>query len=248
MNILAINGSPHGSLGNTDLILKPLLKGMESAGAVTETIYLNKLNIKHCIGCFNCWFKTPGKCIHNDDMALLLEKKRNADLIIYATPLYIFSTTGLMKDFLDRSIPNVMPFFEENSGVNKLTKHPERYLRTAPQKMLLVSSCGFPEEKHFSPLVQTFKHAAEENGTEYIGEIVKTAAWLLGTESMREKAATYYADLHIAGKQLITQGKIGTELLKKLHQSWLSDHEIRVMVNKEFHSLLDNKKFKNIEE
>lgn len=120
MNILAINGSPHGGLGNTDLILQPLLKGMESAGAKMETIYLNKLNIKHCIGCFNCWFKTPGKCIHNDDMEPLLEKKRNADLIIYATPLYVFSTTGLMKDFLDRGIPNLMPFFEENVNENKI--------------------------------------------------------------------------------------------------------------------------------
>ncbi|OGT07501.1 MAG: hypothetical protein A2X78_00450 [Gammaproteobacteria bacterium GWE2_37_16] len=242
MNILAINGSPHGNLGNTDLILQPLLRGMESTGAKTETIYLNKINIKHCIGCFNCWFKTPGKCIHHDDMAPLLEKKRSADLIIYATPLYVFSTTGLMKVFLDRGIPNLMPFFEENSDGSKLTKHPERYPRTAPQKMLLVSSCGFPEEKHFAPLIQTFKHAAEENGTEYIGEILKPAAWLLKEEDMCEKANAYYADLYTAGKYLITQGKIDAELLKKLHQSWLSDHEIRAMVNKEFHSMLNDKR------
>jgi len=239
MNILAINGSPHGSLGNTDLVLQPLLKGMESAGATIETIYLDKLNIKHCIGCFNCWFKTPGKCIHNDDMPPLLEKLANADLIIYTTPLYVFSMSGLMKDFLDRLIPNVLPFFETTS--TGLTTHPARHPRTTRQKILLVSSCGFSEEKHFAPLIQTFKHFAQEGNAEYLGEILKPAAWLLKQESMREKTAAYYNDLCTAGKQLIVQGKIDAELLGKLRQSWVSDSELRAIANKRFHSLLDDK-------
>lgn len=45
MLVLAINGSLRGTASNTDLILQPVLKGMASAGATTETIYLNNLKI-----------------------------------------------------------------------------------------------------------------------------------------------------------------------------------------------------------
>ena len=242
MHILAINGSPNGKAGNTDLVLQNLLRGMESANATTETIYLNKLNIKHCIGCFQCWFKTPGQCIHHDDMALLLGKQINADLIIYATPLYVFSMTGLMKDFLDRCIPLVMPFFEKSTADNTLTAHPGRYPKSTPQKMLLVSTCGFPEEKHFAPLVQTFKYLAQESDREYLGEILKTAADFLKVPSMQEKTATYYANLFTAGKQLVLQGKIDAELSAKLHQPWATTEELHTIINKHFHSLLNDKK------
>lgn len=241
MNVLAINGSPHGKNGNTDLILQCLLQGMKNAGAITETIYLNKLNIKHCIGCLNCWFKTPGTCIYKDDMEMLLEKRRKADLIIFATPLYVFSMTGLMKDFLDRSLPLALPFFEENIGGNKLTIHPKRYPKIMPQKMLLVSSCGFPEEEHFQPLVETFKHIAKETNIEYLGEILKTSAWLFQGKNMQAKVTAYCDDLHIAGEQLIRQGKIDSKLANKLREPWASNEELRSVANKEFNLMLDNK-------
>ena len=89
MKIIALNGSPRGHKGNTEVILKQFLKGCESAGAKTETIYLKDKNIKHCCGCFTCWEKTPGKCIYKDDMEDLLVKVSKADIIVYATPLYL---------------------------------------------------------------------------------------------------------------------------------------------------------------
>ena len=72
MKVLAINGSPRGQFGNTEVLLKPFLEGCAEAGAEIETIYLKDKEIKHCIGCFTCWTKTPGKCIHKDDMEELL--------------------------------------------------------------------------------------------------------------------------------------------------------------------------------
>jgi multimeric flavodoxin WrbA len=233
MNVMAINGSPHGKDGNTDLILQCLLQGMKNAGAIAETIYLNKLNIKHCIGCVNCWFKTPGKCIYNDDMAALL---------VFATPLYVFSMTGLMKDFLDRGLPLALPFFEENIGGNKLTIHPKRYPRTTPQKMLLISSCAFPEEEHFRPLIETFKHIEKEGNIEYLGEILKTGSGLFQEKNMQAKITMYCDDLRMAGGQLIRQGKIDTVLANKLREPWVSNDELRAIINKEFSSMLDDAK------
>ena len=99
MKILAINGSPRGESGNTEVILKPFLKGCEEAGAEIETIYLKDKDIKHCSGCFTCWTKTPGKCIHKDDMEELLHKISQADIMVYATPLYYYTVTGHYERF-----------------------------------------------------------------------------------------------------------------------------------------------------
>ena len=102
MKILAINGSPRGKKSNTDRILQPFLAGAREAGAETETVYLKEHKINYCLGCFNCWTVTPGVCVQKDDMAALLEKIRGVDMLIYASPLYIFNVTAQMKTFLDR--------------------------------------------------------------------------------------------------------------------------------------------------
>lgn len=115
MRILAISGSPRGKNGNTERILRPFLEGARKAGAVTDTVYLKEKNINHCTGCYSCWTKTPGVCIHNDDMPGLLEKVCHADILVFVTPLYVYTVSGLMKDFMDRMLPLVKPFLVGDS-------------------------------------------------------------------------------------------------------------------------------------
>lgn len=71
MKVLAINSSPRMDKGNTALILNPFLEGMKEAGAEVELFYTSKLKIHPCTSEFNCWIKTPGECLHNDDMKML---------------------------------------------------------------------------------------------------------------------------------------------------------------------------------
>lgn len=69
MKVLALNSSPRGEgQSKTELMLTHLVKGMHKAGAEVEVVDLRKKSIKQCIGCFTCWTKTPGVCIHKDDM------------------------------------------------------------------------------------------------------------------------------------------------------------------------------------
>jgi multimeric flavodoxin WrbA len=86
MKVLAINSSPRMDKGNTALILNPFLEGMKEAGAEVELFYTSKLNIHSCTGEFNCWLKTPGKCLHKDDMKMLYPKFAEADVVVFATP------------------------------------------------------------------------------------------------------------------------------------------------------------------
>ncbi|MFH2131681.1 MAG: flavodoxin family protein [bacterium] len=83
MKVLAFNGSPRMKMGVTDKILQTFIQGAESAGAETETVYVAKKNIKFCTGCFNCWFKHPGKCIHDDDMMEIRIKIKAASTLVH---------------------------------------------------------------------------------------------------------------------------------------------------------------------
>lgn len=75
MNILAINGSPKGKRSNTWRLTSAFLQGIATHEERTreqvptvETLSVNSLNIKPCLGCFSCWSKTPGTCCIHDDM------------------------------------------------------------------------------------------------------------------------------------------------------------------------------------
>ena len=96
--ILAINGSPRSN-GSTYAVLVDLARRM-SANYETEIINLGELRIQHCRACMTC--KRTGACSLMDDMFPLYEKIRNADVLIFGTPVYFGAETGLFKNFLDR--------------------------------------------------------------------------------------------------------------------------------------------------
>ena len=74
MKIFAVNGSPNMKKGMTHILLEIFLEGAREAGAEVKTVFLQKKKINYCLGCFNCWVKTPGVCVHKDDMPELAEE------------------------------------------------------------------------------------------------------------------------------------------------------------------------------
>jgi multimeric flavodoxin WrbA len=169
MKLLAINGSPRKKLSNTDRMLKPFMEGAKEAGADVDQIYLQGMNIKPCIGCFNCWLKTPGKCLQEDDMKGLLDLLREADVIVFATPLYVCGMTAQMKTMLDRFIPLALPFIEVRDGQ---CTHPFRE-GTRNSSMVLLSNCGFHEMHHFDELVAHVQAFARLGCRQYLGSILR---------------------------------------------------------------------------
>ncbi len=99
MQVLGIVGSPRIG-GNTDTLVDEVLAGAAEAGASTEKIILNKLEIKPCQACNSC-YKT-GQCAQKDDMTELLDKMLESDLWILGTPVYWWGPTAQFKAFLDR--------------------------------------------------------------------------------------------------------------------------------------------------
>lgn len=100
MRVLGINGSPHVD-GNTAYALRYALSLLEKAGVETEYIALANLRIHHCDGCFSC---RDGECIHDDDMASIIDALRRCDCLLLASPVYMGLVTGQMKTMMDRTV------------------------------------------------------------------------------------------------------------------------------------------------
>ena len=216
MKVLALNGSPRMKSSSTYYIMKPFLEGMETAGAKTEIIHIRSLKLKPCLGCYSCWVRTPGVCIQDDNMTGALKKFNNADMVIFGTPLYHFTMTGIMKDFIDRILPRLEPWLIPHPRVAGLTGHPERFHK--PEKVFLISPCGFPEFEHFESLVATFKQIARMENWKYLGEILRPYAEPLNNPLLQELFTSYYDLLRLAGKQLIREGRISDELQTELRE------------------------------
>lgn len=99
---LIISSSPRKG-GNSDLLCDEFAKGALEAGHTTDKIYLHGQKIGFCMACYGC--KKSGVCVQKDDVAPILEKMANADILVFATPVYYYSMTGQLKALFDRTLP-----------------------------------------------------------------------------------------------------------------------------------------------
>jgi multimeric flavodoxin WrbA len=170
MKLLALNASPRKKASNTDRLLGPFLEGAEAAGASCDRVYLQEKNIQPCLGCFACWLKTPGECLQKDDMAELLSRVIDADILVCATPLYVCGMSAQLKAFFDRFIPTALPFIELNE--DGVCSHPSRH-KTPLAGMVLISNCGFYETLHFDALVTHMQAICDVGKTRFYGSLLR---------------------------------------------------------------------------
>ncbi len=98
--------------GNSDLLCDEFIKGATEAGNEVEKIFINSKKINYCIGCGVC--NTTHKCVQKDDMAEILDKMVNADVIVLATPVYFYTMNGQLKTLIDRTVPRYLEITNKN--------------------------------------------------------------------------------------------------------------------------------------
>ncbi len=101
-NVLIIN-STYRKGGNSEVLAEQFKKGEEEGGNTVNEISLRDIDLKFCIGCLSC--QKTGKCVLHDSMNELLPLVRNADVLVFATPVYYYCMSGQLKTFLDRLNP-----------------------------------------------------------------------------------------------------------------------------------------------
>ncbi len=87
--------------GNSDMLAGAFARGAEEAGNEVETVSLVDKRIAFCRGCFAC--QKTGRCIIDDDAVSVTEKISDAEVVVWATPIYYYEMTGQMKTMIDRA-------------------------------------------------------------------------------------------------------------------------------------------------
>ena len=222
MKILALNSSPrHSGQSKTELMLNTLTDGMRQAGAQVDTIHLRDKRIKSCIGCFTCWSKTPGQCLHDDDMQhQLLPMWRAADMVVYATPLYHHTVNGLMKTFLERTLPAIEPYLIPGRS---RWSHPLRYPHP---DVVTLSVAGFPSDTAFEALSHYMRYLCGDK-IRLVAEIYRNGSEFMTKFFCRNRMNDILDATRQAGLELVRDGAIADVTLKRIRQPLMDNpHEM----------------------
>ena len=242
LKVLVFNSSPRKEKGNTALILNPFIECMREAGADVDLYYNYDLKIKPCRGCFNCWLKTPGICSQMDDMQWLLPKMNDADVLVYATPLYSYGMNGQMKNLIDRMIVLAEPFMEVVEGRSRHIAGDGEKLR----KIVLVSNCGLWGIDNFDPLVVHVKKLCQDPPMEYAGALLRPHGEALRAMlDMGAPVGDIIDAAREAGRQLIVEGKMSQTTLDVISRDLLPVEVYVKMANEQFRRVMAKHKEKS---
>ena len=100
--VLILSGSPRKG-GNSDILCDEFLRGAQDAGHKAEKIRIAEKKAAPCSGCYYC-STHGGACVHKDDMADILQKMIDADVIVLASPVYFYSISAQLKTVIDRTV------------------------------------------------------------------------------------------------------------------------------------------------
>ncbi len=227
MKVIVFNGSPRKEKSTTNLLLDQFITGAKDGGADVNKHHIVDLNINGCRGCFTCWWTTPGRCVHRDDMDWLLPQIVNADIIVLGTPVYGRNVTHYIQRLLERTFSFSLPEMAVHEGE---TTHPHRF-RKIPQ-LVLVSTCGFPDESNFEIIKQLYPGALfillpasqilhSDNGQEFLSDFL---------DSIREVGALMSSGVNIPTQlreslQMIYSDEMKMELISRHNEYSASRRE-----------------------
>ena len=100
MKITVLNGSRQAA--TLDRYLVQLVASLERAGHAISQINLREISLRHCVGCWGCWVKTPGLCVARDASLEMDRAVINADFLLWAAPLKMGFPSELLKMALDK--------------------------------------------------------------------------------------------------------------------------------------------------
>lgn len=175
--VLIISASARKN-GNSDLLCDRFAQGALESGNQVDKIFLASKNINYCTGCGVC--NSTHKCVQNDDMAEILDKMVNYDVIVLATPVYFYSMNGQMKTFIDRTVP--------------------RYTEIKNKEFYFIMTCADNNKRNLTRTIETFRGFTEDclNGAKEAGIIYGVGAWNIG----EIKQTDAYNEAYIMGKNV----------------------------------------------
>jgi multimeric flavodoxin WrbA len=176
MRIIAINASHRGDKGTTLFFIDRLFCGASRAGAECDIITLAKCKINRCLSCYRCQTVEPRLlCVYNDkdDVRMIFDKMSGADIIVFATPVYLMNMSGLLKTFLDRTY-STMDCTDGRLSNGLIHHHINPTISSKPFVTLVV--CGNLENETWKNVTSYFRMYARFMETRQVGVLVRNAS------------------------------------------------------------------------
>jgi multimeric flavodoxin WrbA len=225
MKVLAINASYRGDTGHTRVLIDRLFLGAKEGGAECEVVTLAKYRINRCLACDKCRSTEHYlECVYagKDDVAEIFAKIAAADLVIYATPVYLFGISGLLKTFLDRiySTGDVSQMRVTRSGL--FFHHINDKICSKPFVSLVL--CDNIEAEMPKNACDYFHVFARFMDAPHVGELVRSGGRLFGhghdPQAIERfpKIRAVYAAYEQAGRELSLHGRISDTTCRKANQ------------------------------
>ena len=120
-NILVIQGGGRPK-GNTEQLIASFRAGAEESGHSVGTVSLIKNEVKGCTGCNACRFGKP--CVQKDAFNSIVPKIREADCLVFASPLYFWQLSARIKAFIERFYSLAEP--DPAPPLGRYEKYPEK--------------------------------------------------------------------------------------------------------------------------
>lgn len=207
-------------------LTRAFVQGMqETAEFEADVIHVYERHIEYCFGCFTCK-RNGGHCIHQDDMAELLQRVLSSDILLFNFPLYSYGMPAALKNWVDRTMPL------SAMAMKKSGEHYEHVAQAdyAHLKYVMISGCGFPNAAHnFEPAVAQFKRMFPNDHT--ILTVPESPMF-----NAPEAAAVTVPRLELvkqAGKAYAAHGKIDENLLTQICSPMIPENVYAKIANGE---------------
>jgi multimeric flavodoxin WrbA len=175
-----ILGSPRKN-GNSEKLADALINGATGYKAIK--VYMHGLKVGGCVDCRRCW-SNGSHCFLNDDMKEVYAALDDAEVIVFATPLYFYSWSAQIKVVWDR----LLPYFNDNSKVS-----------VKGRRVVLLATAGDTNEACFDGLKKSFELASGYCGWTIAGTLCVADVYPAGAIDSKKEALEKAAAL---GKSL----------------------------------------------
>lgn len=181
---------------NTEIVTDQFAEHLKTQGAEVETISLKSLRLEHCSACWTCQDEhgKPG-CPKTDDMHLIYRSVLESDCVIFASPIYSWYCTPILKSVMDRLVYGLNKYYGDVPGISLW----------AGKHLGIITTCGYDIEQGAGVFQEGVKRYAKHSQLSYAGMLAiqdcEGKERFSSPESKRQICA--YADhiLHLADQK-----------------------------------------------
>lgn len=158
MKILVITGSPRKN-GNSNTLVEHFIKGAQEKGHLVERFDSAAKKVHPCIACDKC--AQNGTCVFDDDFNFVKENILDADMVVFASPVYYFSMSAQIKTVIDR-------FYAINDKIS------------TPKKAVLILSYADTSKSVAEPIIKHYETMLDYLGWSDCGKLLAQGVWRTG--------------------------------------------------------------------